>query len=138
MFIVGGKIGVTWHPWTMEQRDAHLLKQTEYMNSLPSCLSESERRKKRNEFMAANGMRQISTPWIGEYASTFCPDCLHTECNSWSQFLNTLYQEAVRRDRVKEFCEVLAAPVFLVSILHMRPLETEFAMLKRFHLKVIT
>ncbi|KAI8522156.1 hypothetical protein Bbelb_019100 [Branchiostoma belcheri] len=113
MFIVGGKIGQTWMPWTMEQREAHLLKLEEYMNSLPSGLSESTRRNKRNDFMAANKMRQVSAPLIGKYASTFCPDPLHTECNAWHQFLNTLYQEAVRRDRVKQLTDVLAAPIYL-------------------------
>ncbi|KAI8497684.1 Nuclear receptor sub 2 group C member 2 [Branchiostoma belcheri] len=36
MFIVGGKIGQTWMPWTMEQCEVDLLKQEEYMNSLSS------------------------------------------------------------------------------------------------------
>ncbi|CAH1248480.1 Hypp8161 [Branchiostoma lanceolatum] len=113
MFIVGGNIGVTWKPWTMEQRDADLLKLGEYKKSLPPGLSESARRNKRNEFMAANGMRQLRPPLIGEYASTFYPDCLHVELNISNHWYDLMYQEAVRRDRVKEFTDVTAAPISL-------------------------
>ncbi|XP_078610311.1 uncharacterized protein LOC144881261 [Branchiostoma floridae x Branchiostoma japonicum] len=113
MFTVGGKIGETWMPWTIERRLADLQKLDEYMNSLPSVLSESARRLKRNAFMAKNKMRQLCSPPIGKYCSTFCPDCFHTEVNAFQQFLNTLYHEARRRGCVKHFTDVLAAPIFL-------------------------
>ncbi|XP_078620594.1 uncharacterized protein LOC144887315 [Branchiostoma floridae x Branchiostoma japonicum] len=116
MFIVGGKFGETWKPWTMEQRKADLLKLEEYLSTLPSDLSESVRNTRRNTFMATHQMRQLRSPPIGKYAVTFCPDPLHTEVNAWKQLFDVLYQEAVRRGLLEQFLAVLEAPICLPKV----------------------
>lgn len=61
--------------------------------------------------MAENGIRQLGEPRIGIFADRMKPDPLHLEINNWTHCLNVIYQEAVRRNKFREFSTILKAPV---------------------------
>ena len=112
---MGGSIGPsdsdTWKPPTMEKRREDLKKLQTFKASLGSSLSHAKRHDRQLVFMAENGIRQMVYPRIGEYADRQRPEPVHNEINAWQHLLNCIYQEALRRDLVEVFLEILSLPL---------------------------
>ena len=112
---IGGTIGHeysnTWKPPTMNQRKVELQKLKEFEEKLSKTISAEVHHKKKLEFMADNGFRQLGEPRIGIFADRIRPEPLHLEINNWQHVLNIIYFEAVRRKRYKEFSNVVKSPI---------------------------
>ena len=115
MNVVNGSIGnsesYTWKPFSLEQRKKDVERLESFTKSLPTNSSETSKHKRKLEFMAENGIRQLGYPRIGKYADLQRPEPVHTEINSWGHLISVIYREAVRRNRINEFLAILAAPV---------------------------
>lgn len=79
------------------------------MLSMPP-MSEEAKHKKLLKYMAEEGIRQLDTPLIGEFAERQRPEPMHCEINAWQNVLNVIYREYVDRDMFSKFTDILAAP----------------------------
>ena len=70
--------------------------------------------------MANNGLRQLGEPRIGEFANRQRPEPVHNEINAWQHILNMIYKEALQRNTVDLFLEVLSSPVDTTEIANIR------------------
>lgn len=70
--------------------------------------------------MANNGLRQLGEPRIGEFANRQRPEPVHNEINAWQHILNMIYKEALQRNNVDLFLEVLSSPVDTTEIANIR------------------
>lgn len=61
--------------------------------------------------MAGNGPRQLGEPRIGEFANRQRPEPVHNEINAWQHILNLIYKEALQRNVIDLFLEILRSPV---------------------------
>ena len=86
-----------------------------YRKTLLSTLSKTQSHKKVLAFMAANGLRQLGEPRIGDYANLQRPEPMHHEINAWQHNLNLIYKEALQRNCIDLFLEVLRSPVKIVE-----------------------
>ena len=86
MNVVNGSIGssesYTWKPFSLEQRKKDVERLESFTKSLPTNSSETSKHKRKLEFMAENGIRQLGYPRIGKYADLQRPEPVHTEINS--------------------------------------------------------
>ena len=61
--------------------------------------------------MAGNGIPQLGPPRIGQFADRLPPEPRHCEINAWQHYIDLLYFEAVRQNKVDAFVSVLGAPI---------------------------
>ncbi|PFX26930.1 hypothetical protein AWC38_SpisGene8401 [Stylophora pistillata] len=108
---IGHSFSDTWKPPSMEKRKADLLKLNQYRDSLSKSLSQAKKHEKELSFMAENGIRSVVYPRIGEFADRQRPEPVHTEINAWQHLLNVIYREALQRDLIEDFLEVLSSPL---------------------------
>lgn len=112
---MGGSMGnsadCTWQVPTQEKRMRDLEKLEGFKKSLPKHLEKSKSHKQVLEFMANNGIRQLGEPRIGEFANRQRPEPVHNEINAWQNLLNLIYKEALQRNVVELFLDVLASPI---------------------------
>lgn len=108
---IGHSFSDTWKPPSMEKRKADLLKLNQYRDSLSKSLSQAKKHEKELSFMAENGIRQVVYPRIGEFADRQRPEPVHSEINAWQHLLNVIYREALQRDLIEDFLEVLSSPL---------------------------
>jgi len=112
---IGGSIGTdnnnTWHPPSQESRQKAIKALSEFRKTLPVHMSSVNRHNKELQFMALNGIRQAGEPRIGEFANRQRPEPMHAEINAWQHMLNLVYHEALQRNTVDSFLEVLQSPV---------------------------
>ena len=113
MCVPNGKIGTTWQATTAETRDKHVCMVESFISKLECTHSDKARHGKILEFLAANGCRTLGAPRIGIFANRLRPEPLHCEINSWQDFLDLVYHEAVVRGKFEAFVNVLQAPVKL-------------------------
>jgi hypothetical protein len=73
-------------------------------------LSEEAKHKKLLKYMAEEGIRQLDSALIGDYAERQRPEPMHCELNAWQNILNVIYLEYVQRGMFPKFTEVLSAP----------------------------
>jgi hypothetical protein len=106
---IGNDVSCTSQPFTQQSRERDLAKLESFRRTLPKR-SEVQTHKKELEFMAANGMRQLGEPRIGIYANLQRPEPMHNEINAWQHLLNLLYKEALQRQCVDLFLNILASP----------------------------
>ena len=113
MCTMGATIGLReedlFKPFTLEIRKSHVNKVDNFMNSLPSNLSEKNRHARKLKFMAESGIRQLGPPRIGIFADRQRPEPVHCEINAWQHLLNIIYREAVQRGKFTEFIDILSA-----------------------------
>ena len=121
---MGGNIGndsnCTWQVPTQEKRQEDLGKVQAFQKTLPKDLNPTQGHKKTLEFMANNGLRQLGEPRIGEFANRQRPEPVHNEINAWQHILNMIYKEALQRNTVDLFLEVLSSPVDTTEIANIR------------------
>ncbi|XP_022806312.1 uncharacterized protein LOC111343412 [Stylophora pistillata] len=98
----------TWNPPSMKKRKADLLKLNQCRDSLSKSLSQAKKDKKELSFMAENGIRKVVYPRIGEFADRQRPELVQNEINTWQHLLNVIYREALQRDLIEDFLEVLS------------------------------
>ena len=107
----GGNIGnsneCTWQVPSEEKREEDK-KLSEFEKTLPAHLNPSQHHSKVLEFMAGNGLRQLGEPRIGEFANRQRP--VHNEINAWQHILNLIYKEALQRNVIDLFLEILSSP----------------------------
>ena len=115
MNVTNGSIGTsesdTWKPYTMEVREEHIKKLNNFITMLKANASEQTRHRKKLEFMAENGIRQLGPPQIGKYADLQRPEPVHSEINSWGHLVSIIYREALRHSKIKEFLMIMESPV---------------------------
>ena len=115
MNVTNGSIGTsesdTWKPYTMEVREEHIKKLNNFITMLKANASEQTRHRKKLEFMAENGIRQLGPPQIGKYADLQRPEPVHSEINSWGHLVSIIYHEALRHSKIKEFLMIMESPV---------------------------
>ena len=109
--IVGQELDKRWQVPSMESRQIDLEKLNGYLGTLSSNLNPEQVHKKKLEFMAKNGLRQLGEPRIGYYADRQRPEPLHLEINNWEHTVNLLYQECVRRNVVDKLILTLNSKV---------------------------
>jgi len=119
MCVMGGTIGTspqsTWTPPSKEKREKDLEKLEEFRKSLKRDLSSQQKHVKVLEFMKENGLRQVGPPRIRDFAERQRPEPVHCEINAWQHLLNLIYKEALNRNIVKHFLDVLGATVSTAS-----------------------
>ena len=119
MCIMGATIGLgeedLFKPYTMEIRNSHVKKVTNFMNSLPCSMSEKNQHARKLQFMAENGIRQLGPPRIGHFADRQRPEPVHCEINAWQHLLNIIYREAVQRGIFTKFIDILSSSAVLQS-----------------------
>lgn len=98
-----------------EKRQEDLKKLSEFKNTLPAHLNPSHHHSKVLEFMAGNGLRQLGEPRIAEFANRQRPEPVHNEINAWQHILNLIYKEALQRNVIDLFLEILYSPVDTTS-----------------------
>ena len=77
------------------------------MNSLKPSLSEENKHRKKLEFQASSGFRQLGDPIIGPYADHQRPDPMHLEINAWEHILDLMYKEAIYIGVFQQFQHVI-------------------------------
>ena len=60
--------------------------------------------------MASYGLRQLGEPRIDEFANRQRPEPVHNKINAWQQILNLIYKEALQRNVIDLFLEMLSSP----------------------------
>ena len=112
---MGGTIGnfneCTWRVPSEEEREEDLKKLREYEKTLLAHLKQSQHHSKVLEFMASHGIRQLGEPRIGEFANRQRPEQVHNEINAWQQIFKLVYKEALQRNVIDLFLEILSSPV---------------------------
>ena len=112
---MGGRIGHgkcnKWKPFAQEIKKMDLEKLEMFRKTLPSKNSLSQNHKKELEFMAENGLRQVGVPKIGIFANLQQPEQMHNKVNAWQRLLNLMYKEALQRQCIESFLDVLSASV---------------------------
>ena len=115
MCVMGGTIGNsasdTWTPPSKEKRERDLGKLDSFRKSLSSSLGSQQKHARELEFMRENGLRQVGSPQIRDFADRQRPEPVHNEINAWQHFLNLLYKESLMRNVTETFLQVLSAPV---------------------------
>ena len=115
MCVMGGTIGNsasdTWTPPSKEKRERDLGKLDSFRKSLSSSLGSQQKHARELEFMRENGLRQVGSPRIRDFADRQRPEPVHNEINAWQHFLNLLYKESLMRNVTETFLQVLSAPV---------------------------
>jgi len=94
-----------------EKQEEHLKKFREFEKTLPAHLKQSQHRSKVLELMTSHGLQQLGEPRIGEFVNRQRPEPVHTEFNAWQQILNLIYKEALQRNVIDLFLEMLSSPV---------------------------
>ena len=116
---MGGTIGnsneCTWQVPNKAKREEDLKKLSAFEKTLPAHLNPSQHHSKVLEFMAGNGLRQLGEPRIGEFANRQRPEPVHNKINAWQHILNLIYKEALRRNVIDLFLEILSSPVDTTS-----------------------
>jgi len=59
--------------------------------------------------MASYGLPQLGEPRIGEFVNRQRPEPVHNEINAWQQILNLIYKEALQRNVIDLFLEMLSS-----------------------------
>ena len=77
----------TWQIPKMEKRRHEMKLVEKFKKNLPASSSEAANHKKLLDYMAANGLRQLGEPVIGDLADRIMPEPLHLEINNWQQVL---------------------------------------------------
>ena len=108
---IGCSTGCTWQVPNEDKRQGDLKKVIEFEKTLPIHLNKSQHHSKVLEFMASNGLRQLGEPRIGEFANRQRPEPVHNEINAWQHILNLIYKEALQRNNIELFLEILSSPV---------------------------
>ena len=112
---MGGTIGNfnedTWKVPSEEEREEDLKKLREYEKTLLAHLKQSQHHSKVLEFMGSHGLRQLGEPRIGEFANRQKPEQVHNEINAWQQIFKLIYKEALQRNVIDLFLEILSSPV---------------------------
>ena len=112
---MGGSIGCstdcTWQVPNEDKREEDLKKVIEFEKTLPIHLKKVQHHSKVLESMASNGLRQLGEPRIGEFANRQRPEPVHNEINAWQHILNLIYKEALQRNNIELFLEILSSPV---------------------------
>lgn len=80
-----------------------------FMNLLPSNLSEKYHNARKLMFMAEKAMRQLGPAQIGIFEDWQWPEPVHCEINAWQHLLNIVYREAVKRGTSTKFIDILSA-----------------------------
>lgn len=115
MCVMGGTIGNsasdTWTPPSKEKRERDLGKLDSFRKSLSSSLGSQQKHARELEFMRENGLRQVGSPRIRDFADRQRSEPVHNEINAWQHFLNLLYKESLMRNVTETFLQVLSAPV---------------------------
>lgn len=96
-----------WKLPTAQSRNDDITKLNSFLSSLSEHLSDEKKHSEQLAFMAENGLRQLGEPRIDIFANRQRPEPLHLEINSWEHATNLLYQEAVRRGKVSQLCDVM-------------------------------
>ena len=122
MCTMGATIGLReedlFKPYSVEIRNSHVKKVHDFMNSLPSNMSEKNRHARKLQFMAENGTRQLGPARIGNFADRQWPEPVHCEINAWQHVLNIIYREAVQRGIFTKFTDILSASAVGLSTDH--------------------
>lgn len=98
-----------------EKQQEDIKNLSEFKKTLPAHLNPSQHYSKALEFMAGNGLRQLGEPRIGEFANRQRPEPVHNEINAWQHILNLIYKEALQRNVIDLFLEILSSPVDITS-----------------------
>ena len=116
---MGGTIGNSNEcPWQVPSKgkwQEDQKKLSEFKKTLPAHLNPSQHHSKVLEFMAGNGLQQLREPGIGEFANCQRPKPVHNEINAWQHILNLIYKEALQRNVIDLFLEILSSPVDTTS-----------------------
>ncbi|XP_068690926.1 uncharacterized protein [Montipora foliosa] len=111
---MGGSIGYspsnTWKPYSNADRSEHTKMIAKFMSTLDSSLPEKNKHERKLAYMAENGIRQLGSPRIGQFADRQRPEPLHCEINAWQQILSIIYLEFVKKDMFDVFVRVLSNP----------------------------
>ena len=113
---IGNYIECTWQVPNEEKRQEDLKKLSTFEKSLPAHLNPSKHHSKVLEFMAVNGLRPLGEPRIGEFANRQRPEPVHNEINAWQHILNLIYKEALQRNVIDLFLEILSSPVDTIHV----------------------
>ena len=74
-------------------------------------ISENLIHRKKLDFMASNGLRQMGIPRINIYAGRQRPEPFDLEVNNWQHVLNLLYTQCVKKNQVGKLVTLLQASV---------------------------
>ena len=111
---MGGSIGFlpsdTWKPYSIADRSEHAKKVAKFMSPVESTLPQKSKHERMLAYMAENGIRQLGSPRIGEFADRQRPEPLHCEINAWQQILSVIYLEFDKRGMFDVFIRVLGNP----------------------------
>ena len=80
-----------WQVPTMDTRLKEIGKLQKFCEELPLDISENSIHRKKLDFMASNGLRQMGIPRINIYADRQRLEPFHLEVNNWQHVLNLLY-----------------------------------------------
>lgn len=81
-----------------------------FMSTLHSSLPEKTKHERKRAYMAENGIRQLGSLRIGQFADRQRPEPLHCEINVWQQILSIIYLEFVKKNMFDVFVRVLSNP----------------------------
>ena len=109
--VIGGTLGVgpdfTWRVPTMQSRNDDLEKLSKFCSTLKPQSSKEVNHKKKLNFMANNGLRQLGEPRIGLYCDRQRPEPMHLEINNWEHVLNLIYRESMTRGATNKMIKIL-------------------------------
>ena len=108
---IGNSASDTWTPPSKEKRERDLGKLDSFRKSLGSSLGSQQKHARELEFMRENGLRQVRSPRIRDFADRQRPEPVHNEINAWQHSLNLLYKESLMTNVTETFLQVLSAPV---------------------------
>ena len=100
-----------WAIPTMASRKEDLKKLNSYCATINPGLAPSTLHKKKLDFMANNGLRQLGEPRIDVYADRRKPEPFHLEVNNWEHTLDLLYKVCVQSNVVDELANIIKAPI---------------------------
>ena len=100
-----------WQVPTMDTRLKEIGKLQKFCEELPLDISENSINRKKLDFMASNGLRQMGIPRINIYADRQRPEPFHSEVNNWQHVLNLLYTQCVKKNQVEKLVTLLKASV---------------------------
>ena len=100
-----------WQVPTMDTRLKEIGILRKFCKELPLDISENSIHRRKLDFMASNGLRQMGIPRINIYADRQRPEPLHLEVNNWQLVLNLLYTQCVKKNQVEKLLTILKASV---------------------------
>ena len=109
--LIGQSFEHKWKIPDMESRKSDLEKLNSFVQNIKADLAPSTKHKKKLEFMASTGIRQLGIPRINLFADCQRPQPFHLEVNIWEHTLNLLYRHCIQKNVVDKLVDVLKTAV---------------------------